>query len=222
MTIDEAYRIMGVDTGCSLSEIGMAYRNKLQHLQSQFSSGQSPIIRQRIRQQVLELTAAWEMLQKKAAEPAKNHQQVNTAPLLHAEPAPVYTCPSPVKGSGALKDFFIDPTLPIPAVVIGFAVVALTMLLIACLCLSTSTKVNKTGSAQLRVLAVPWCQVEIDGEPLGTSGQVNPFELAEGTHELTVWRDDKFMSKNIKLRKDCVAIARVWFEKDEIRVSYEK
>ena len=85
---------------------------------------------------------------------------------------------------------------------------------------------NPVGSAKkakehLRVLSVPWCYVEIDGKPLGPSGQAKPFEVTEGKHTLTFRRNGRILTKKIDVPKGQKILVKATLDKGIINVIQE-
>ncbi|AQT68701.1 hypothetical protein STSP2_01873 [Anaerohalosphaera lusitana] len=78
----------------------------------------------------------------------------------------------------------------------------------------------KVPTAQVRVLAVPWCHVSVDGEELGVSGQAEPFYLREGEHVLELRTDTgQTLDKHITLSRHSETIIRANFQNETVTIS---
>jgi len=247
MTKEEACAIIGVNITSNPAEIEHAYRQKLQKLQLHLISGQSLSVRKRAEQQIARLTSAWEVLQKCPAQgtsyPWASRQ--NSTP----QPAGGGT-PSPQKTQHNWSGFTTTSSLQKPAVITSFLIAALMMVFITFLCFSAyaqpeeKTKeesnytadpeiktrykvvsqpqetIHKKTSAQLRVLSVPWCYVQIDDQYLGTSGQAKSFELTDGKHVLILQREGVKLTKEIYLHGNYQTIAKVQYKKGIVEVMH--
>jgi hypothetical protein len=96
------------------------------------------------------------------------------------------------------------------------------MLLVALLSIGASGGSRTKESASLRVLSVPWCNVEINGKSAGPSGQAEPFVVTAGTHRFTFRRGKKSFSEKLQLEPGEQICFKVQFEKGRINVSRNK
>ena len=79
----------------------------------------------------------------------------------------------------------------------------------------------ETPMARMRVLSVPWCEVELDGRPFGASGQSAAFEVSEGTHTLVLQRNGKVLTRKITLRAGRQAVVKVDFKGERVYVDQQ-
>ena len=215
MTPDVAYKVIGVQKGSSISLIEQAYKCKLQKLHRQMIPGQPLPVRQKAERQVIELKNAWEVLKNipqqgfKSPQPKKKHLQPQKPAASFTQKQPTVQ-PLPVFGRISSR-----PNLHVAA---SFAVAAVMMILVVALCYGSLGKSNEAQTAYLRVLAVPWCSVEIDGRKLGSSGQPEPFKVREGSHKLKLSRNNKILTKEIELIRSMQTIVKAQFDKGMINV----
>ena len=218
MTIDQAYRVIGVSRNSTRSQVEQAYKSKLQNLHLQMIPGQPLAVRQRAEQQVAHLKTALEVLQMVAAQ-AYGHPWAN-APTT-AQPQPAAGFPQQQSGGQGWTQSSTVTPLSNRAVVMSFLIAGFIMLVIILLCFDAFATSKGKKSAQLRVLSVPWCYVEIDGKKLGSSGQPKPFELVEGKHKLNLRRNNKVLTRKIQLTRGSHTVVKAQFEKGRINVSQE-
>ena len=217
MTVNEAYRIIGVSNGSSRSQIECAYKAKCQKLQRQLVAGQSLTTRQKAEQQISELAAAWDVLKNtppQGSGHSSTHKQAQTQPQQAGSPLPPL---------GRQQNRCGSPTaMPLTnhALVVSFVIAAVVMLFVIVLCVNASVNHSKSRMAQLRVLSVPWCNVKVDGKKLGPSGQAKVFKVVEGKHKLKLQRGNRVLTKKIQLIRDRQTTVRVQFEKGWINVSH--
>jgi hypothetical protein len=76
--------------------------------------------------------------------------------------------------------------------------------------------------AKLRVLSVPWCQVEVDGRALGPSGQLHAFELTEGKHALRLVRGSQAVSRDVVIDGASETVVKVQFDAGIVHVGHEE
>jgi hypothetical protein len=226
MTVDQAYHVVGARTDSDSVELERLYRIRLQKLQRLLIPGHPMAIRQQAQQQISELAEAWELLQKHVvrSSPPRNHRHY----------------------SGAS-----DTAWSLPRMVemgTGFVIVAAIMCVITLLCFtqaSLSRSMNKgttaelgkntlhvtnhpsvtpivqTPMAMMRVLSAPWCEVELDGRPLGASGQLAAFEVSGGTHTLAMRRNSKVLTRQITLRAGQQTVVKIDFEGGQVYVDQQ-
>lgn len=226
MTIGEAYRVVGARTDSDSVELEWIYRARLQKLQRLLIPGHPVAIRQQAQQQVAELAQAWEVLQKHVVR--------------------CYPPPDRRTYSGVGAATWLPPRMVEMGV--GFLIMAAIMCVITSLCF-TQVPLNRsmrksapaepkkeilrvathpvvppiveTPMARMRVLSVPWCEVELDGRPFGASGQSAAFEVSEGTHTLVLQRNGKVLTEKIILRAGRQAVVKVNFEGGRVHVDQQ-
>lgn len=247
MTIDEACRILKVNSFTNLAEIERAYQAKLQTIQMQLIPGQPISVRKRARQQMALYMDAWDMVKNTLGQ-KPGFAGTNQSPL----PKPSSKSSLPTAGPGNWTMFFKLGPIPRPAVITSFVIATAMMLTIVILCFHTpapgqeestvearqprtativpsipvkSSQIvfppKKKLPAQLRVLSVPWCQVELAGKSLGPSGQAAAFQQEAGEYELTLRRNNRSLTRTIRLYEGQQTIVWVQFEKGEIHVKQE-
>lgn len=210
MTRNEAYKILGVASTSGIDQIEEAYKNRLSKCQLQLVPGQSLATRQKAQDLIIAIQEAWQLL--------KNQTSPKSAP------SPVNM---PIGNSPRTT---------------GFVVALILMGLIGALCTHTSghkadvenvdtaqayasnsavsepVVASNPAKAQLRILAAPWCYVEIDGKSVGTSGRLEAFEVSDGPHTLVLRRNGKVLTKNVSLNGGYLTVIRIDFERGLIRV----
>lgn len=232
MTVDQAYKVLGVSANSSRAEAEQAYRNKFDKLQRQTVPGQRLAVRQRALAEITELVSAWEVLKNRpwpsySPPPPKRRQpsQSYTAPPASRQsqprPQPVPAFIHPQSGARRRSSSASAPALPNRAVAISFLIAAVMMLAVVLLCVRTSATAKPQKSAQFRVLSAPWCQVELDGKAFGPSGQAKAFEVTEGRHTLTLRRNDNVLTNTLQLPPGQETLVWVQFEKGQIDVSQQ-
>jgi hypothetical protein len=112
----------------------------------------------------------------------------------------------------------VTPTYPwiIPA---GFALAAAVMLFVIVLCVGSAAPPERQETARLRVLSVPWSYVNVDGEPLGPSGQLEAFTLKPGEHEIVFRQGNRVLSRTVHLPQHSETVIKVQLEKGQIHVA---
>jgi len=218
MTIIQAYTIIGVTKNDDMAKIEMAYRQKLKKLQLQLTTGQSLPIRQRALHQIEQLSSAMEVIQ-------NNPPQPNTPQSARSQRRDRSQNNANSKQTQdtwrELFDLFGVNQSPSPKEFVGAILIFMTIMGILFMCLNASSSHTQDKPALLRVISVPWCHVELDGESLGTSGQAKAFELSEGKYCLTFRNNNETLTKTIKLYNGRQALVKVQFEKGYINVDYE-
>jgi hypothetical protein len=226
MTVAEAYRVMGARADSDSVELERIYRARLQKLQRLLIPGHLVAIRQQAQQQVAELAQAWEVLQKHV----------------------VRRCPPPDRRtySGAGATTWSPPRMVEMGV--GFLITAAIMCVITSLCFTqaplnrsmrksvpakpkeeiprvatrpVAPPIVETPMARMRVLSVPWCEVELDGRPFGPSGQSAAFEVSEGTHTLVLQRNGMVLTRKITLRAGRQSVVKIDFEGERVYVDQQ-
>lgn len=214
MTTNQAYKVIGVAQGSSGSQVEQAYKNKLQSLHLQMIPGQPLAVRERADQQVAELASAWDRLKNL---PSRTYSSTATS---SRKPSQQQTAASFTQQPRHARSIagFCWPALSNQALAASFLIAAFMMLLVILLCVNAFAS-WPVGKAPLRVFSVPWCHVEIDGKPLGPSGQAKAFRLKDGTYNLTFRRQNKVLTKSIEVHKGYQTIIKVQFEKGKIHVN---
>ena len=128
---------------------------------------------------------------------------------------PTGTTPSPF-GSGPAPPAY---GWVIPA---GFVLAAAVMLFIILCCVRSNASPDKSGTARLRVLSVPWSQVEVDGQPLGPSGQIGAFALKPGDHKVVLRQGNRVLSQTVHLSEDSETTVKAQLEKGKIDVIHKR
>lgn len=219
MTADQAYIVIGVDKSSSRSQIEQAYKGKLKGLQLLLRPGQTLAVRKQAQQQVAELAGAWEVLKNRPQQshsrpPAKSHKQPQQQPMPRFAHPHNRARRQPASGS--------PPLLSNRAVIMSFVVAASMMLAVIFFCDDNPAAGKSKGTAQLRVLSYPWCNVEVDGKSLGPSGQAKAFEFEQGRHKLTLRRNLRYLTRDINLSAGYLTVVRVQFGKGEIDVGKKR
>ena len=226
MTVVDAYRVVGARTESDSVELERIYRAKLQKLQRFLIPGHSVAIRQQAQQQVVELAEAWEVLQKHVVR--------------------VYPPPDRRTYSGANATTWSPQRMVEMGV--GFLITAAIMCVITSLCFTqaplnrsmrksapaelekeiprvathpVAPPIVQTPMARMRVLSVPWCEVELDGRSLGASGQSAAFEVSEGNHTLVLQRNGKVLTRKITLRTGQQSVVKIDFEGGQVHVNQQ-
>lgn len=107
------------------------------------------------------------------------------------------------------------------AVMISLGIAAFLILLVVILCTRNYSDYKARSMGLLRVISVPWCDVELDGKQLGPSGQVEAFRAVKGNHKLVFRKRDKILTTNIQLSKDKLTTVNVQFKEGEIHVKQQ-
>jgi hypothetical protein len=226
MTVTEAYHVVGARADSDSVELEQLYRVRMQELQLLLIPGHPVAIRQQAQQQVAELAQAWEVLQKHVVRR--------------------YPPPDRRTYSGAAATTWSPPRMV--EMGIGFLITAAMMYAITSLCFTqaplnrsmrksvpakpekenprvatypVTPPIVKTPMARMRVLSVPWCDVELDGRPFGASGQTAAFEVSEGIHTLVLQRNGKVLTRKITLRAGRQTVIKVDFEGERVYVDQQ-
>jgi hypothetical protein len=131
----------------------------------------------------------------------------------------------PVQPPGMMPNpFGQGPTAPsYPWVIpVGFVLAAVVMLLVAVLCIGSTVSQERHKTARLRVLSVPWSYVQVDGKSLGPSGQIDPFALKPGEHEVVLRRGDRVLSRTVHLPEHSETVIKAQLEKGHIDVAQKQ
>ena len=136
------------------------------------------------------------------------------APVAGVTPQPAAIAPNPF-AQGA-----VGPTYPwvIPA---GFIMAAAVMLFVAIFCIGSARSLEKQKTARLRVLSVPWSQVQIDEKQLGPSGQLDAFALKPGERKVVLRQGNRVLSGTVRLTERYETTIKAQLEKGTIDVSHK-
>ena len=245
MTTDEAYSILGVPSTSTIADIEQAYKDRLHKLQLQLLAGQSLSLRRRAQGQIALLASAWEVLQKQASQSHNPPPGSSQGPLprpVSPSPSslpagqrnwPGFTSLAPLPKSAIITSFVIAALVMLALMLLCFSASAKDQGKTQKASVSvTANTVNKGTDhvtrqdrrallkrepARLRVLSVPWCEVAIDGKAFGSSGQAKAFELSEGRHELVLRRNEKVLTRSIRLYGGQQVVVKVLFEQGDVR-----
>ena len=201
----EARQIIGISNNAGFAEAEQAYDNLLHKLRLKILPGNNAAKRVEAERKISQLMTAWEVLQKTYSaggypQPAAQYTQTPTA------------MPPAVFGSSSI---------PGQVQIAGIAIAALFMFIILITCMNSCRSYKQSRMAQLRILSVPWCYVEIDGKSVGQSGQVDAFKIIEGTHRLTFKSNGRVQTESIKIKRGQSFIAKVNFARSTVYVSSE-
>ena len=220
MTLDEAYSVLGISRHLAVGEAQQVYQSRLKQLQLKLGVCTSPSDRQITQDMIKQLIQAWQMIQGHAAtsNPAPSAASSTTS----APQTPIPRTHSNTSRHSANTSASASTTKVSPqSVVIALAIAAISMFLVITLCRCSYSDYKVRSTATLRVISVPWCEVELDGEKLGPSGQPKAFEIVQGRHKLTLCRGNKTLMKDIRLHKNKLTVVKVQFRKGDINVNQE-
>jgi hypothetical protein len=252
MTAAQAYQILNVSPGASQREIERAYMDVLRVLQLQLVPGQPVAARQKAQDQIAELKSAFEFLKNMAgsggqptwgggyAAPQTPPAAIPQVPPMTMPPIPPAAVPymqpltglpvQPVAGFAAQppgmapNPFHQGPVASayswiVPA---GFILAAAVMVLVIVICVGSTASLESRRTAKLRVLSVPWSYVQVDGESLGPSGQVDAFALKPGEHEVVLRQGDRVLSQTVHLLENSETVIKAQLEKGQIDVAHKQ
>ena len=220
MTLDEAYTVLGVSRYSALADIQQAYQSCLKQLQLRLSTCTSPLDRQKVQNMIKQLVEALGVIQKNAA-------QNNPVPPITNQKtsAPQTSIPRPRSGTNRHpKNTHTSPSTTQVSgqnAIIPLGIATFLMLLVAILCTSSYSNYKAKSMGMLRVISVPWCEVELDGKSLGPSGQQKAFIVVKGNHKLVLRKGDRTLIKRIRLDKDKLTIVNVQFKQGHIYVKQQ-
>ena len=222
MTRNEAYKILGVATTSGIDQIEEAYKTGLRKCQLQLVAGQPLSVRQDAQERIVNIEEAWQLLKNQTSRNSTS-QPVNT----HRTRVNYFGWHMPLGISPRTAGFFV-------ALILMGSISALCMYSLGYETYVKNTETIKTYAtnsaasepmiasnppkAHLRVLAVPWCYVEMDGRTLGASGQLAAFQVSEGNHTLVLRRNGKILTKNVLLQGAYLTVISVDFERGIILV----
>jgi hypothetical protein len=218
MTAAQAYQILGVRPGAGRAAVEQAYTAALQAAQLQLVPGKPLAIRQKAQDQIAALKTAFEFLKNTPVPPLSPTWTGGYAP---PQKPPMSRFRAPPGGGGPAAPNSA-PAIPNPVILAGFALAAVVVLFIALACVRATAPDHKNGTAQLRVLSVPWSYVKVDGKLLGPSGQADAFALQPGRSQLALCQGNRTLTKTISLQKDCETIVKAQLEKGQIDVIHKQ
>ena len=217
MTLDQAYKVLGVGRHTAFADIQQAYQSRLKQLQLKLSACTSPSDRKIAQDLIKQLVEAWTIIQ-------KNTPQNNIVPPI-ASPktsAPQTKIPLPrpktSRHSNNTHTSASTTNVSTKSVVIALAIAAFLMLMVITLCTCSYSDYKARSMGMLRVISIPWCEVELDGKSLGPSGQVGAFNVVKGKHKLVLRKGDKTLIKQIQTEKDKLTTVTVQFKQGDIYV----
>ena len=224
MTLQQAYNILGASSGMALADIERVYRRQCQKLQRQLIPGQPVSLRQVAQKNLAQLTSAWEMVKKTASRTTR--------------PKPTKPTPLPSRPHRTSRGWKTNRVpLSNRSLAVSFTIVILMIMVLCFATSSDSPKTVKQASVPLatltpipvakpkpgflRVWSAPWCQVELDGQSLGPSGQANPFKITAGRYMLTLKRNQKKLTRAIHITSGQHVLVKVQFDRQIIEVDYD-
>jgi len=217
MTTGQAYHILGIRPGASRTEIEQAYTAALRVLQLQLVPGTPLAVRQRAQDQIAALKTAFERV-KNAAVP--HVQPPRTGRYRQPQVQPVVGSAEQPRAAGpaALHPVFAVPN---PVILASFVLAGIVVLFVVLFCVRSTASDSENRTAQLRVLSVPWSYVEVDGTPLGPSGQIDPFTLKPGEYKLVLCQGGRVLARTISLRENRETVVKAQLEKGQINVVHK-
>jgi len=166
--------------------------------------------RHQAQDQTLELTAAFELV--------KNAATLHTQPTAASRPAfqPVFRVPRLVVAAGAVA-------VGIVVLLVGpFSARSKPPETAGETAMYTTAPIASSKTARLRVLSVPWSYVEVDGTPLGPSGQVDAFTVQPGKCQLVLRQGNRALPMTISVPENYETTVQAQLEKGQIHVSHKK
>ena len=122
-------------------------------------------------------------------------------------------------GPAALNPVF---GVPNPVILASLVLAGIVVLFVVLFSVRSTASDNQDRTAQLRILSVPWSYVEVDGTPLGPSGQVDPFTLKPGEYKLVLYQGGRVLARTICLRENRETIVKAQLEKGQIDVIHKQ
>lgn len=206
MDVQQAYKIIGIVFGADFNQCRQAYHNRLEQLQLQLQPFSSPEVRQRAQEQIAILETAWQCLiehfHAQDSDDNESQSSYSSGPFGPFPAEQAYT-----------RDIFEKIKPYAPAVIVG-----IIMLILLIVCFSAVLAHNISNKAQLRVIAVPWCNVNIDGKEMGTSGQAEPFTISAGKHHIMFHRNEKKVETHIRVKPKTTTIIKVNLSRENFYV----
>ena len=220
MTLDEAYSVLGISRHSAFGDAEQAYKDCLKQLQLKLGVCTNRPDRQLTQEMIKQLMEAWRMIRGHAApnNPAPPAANPKTSAPQTRVPRPY---PNTNRHSTNTNASASTTKVSPQSVFIALAATAFLMFLVIILCRYSYSDYKARSTATLRVISVPWCEVELDGEKLGDSGQPKAFEVVQGKHKLTFRKGDKTLMKDIRLYKNKLTVVKVQFSKGEVNVDQQ-
>jgi len=190
--------------------------------------------RRHAQDQILKLAAAFEQVKNATTTPAASARR---RPLPKTKPAGRYAGPPRPVSRPALRPVFTVRRLVVAvgAVAVVVVVVAIVVLRVVLSPVHSTTPATTSETtirattpaawsrtARLRVLSVPWSYVEVNGETLGPSGQVNAFIVQPGDCQLVLRQGDRVFPVTVAVQENCETTVYVQLEKGQFHVSHKK
>ena len=213
MTLNEAYNLLGVSRHAAFADIQQAYQSRLKQFQLKLSACTNPSDRQIAQDKIKQLTETMVVIQ-------KNMPQSSTIPPITNQntTVPQTKIPRPHFKTNQHSTSASTTKISAQSVIISLGIAAFLMLLMAILCTCSYSDYKARSMGMLRVISVPWCEVELDGKSLGPSGQPKAFKVVKGNHKLVLRKGDKTLVKRIRLDKDKLTVVNVQFKQGQIYV----
>jgi len=187
--------------------------------------------RRHAQDQILKLAAAFEQVKNATTTPASS---ASRRPLPKTKPGGRYAGSPRPASQPALRPVFTVRRLVVAvgavAVVVGIVVLRVVLSPVHSTTPATTseTTIRATApaawsrTARLRVLSVPWSYVEVNGETLGPSGQVNAFIVQPGDCQLVLRQGDRVFPVTVAVQENCETTVYVQLEKGQFHVSHKK
>ena len=228
----EAYSALGLRPGAGQVEVEQAYAASLRRLQLQMVPGMPLATRRRAQDQILKLAAAFEQVKNATTTPASSARR---RPVPKTKPAGRYAGAPRPASQPALRPVFTVRRLVVAVGAVAVVVVAIVVLRVVLSPVHSMTPATasettiratapaaRSKAARLRVLSVPWSYVEVNGRPLGPSGQVNAFIVQPGDCQLVLRQGDRVFPVTVAVQENCETTVYVQLEKGQFHVSHKK
>lgn len=232
MTLDQAYTILGLRPGADRIEVEQAYTASMRKLRLQMTPGMPMATRHQAPNRIPQLERAFELV-KNAATPRTQPTSARRCPPPKAKPPGRHAGPPRTASPPASQPVSSVPRL----VVAAGAVVVMGIVAVLIVLFSARSKAPETVSesvvptaileapsttARLRVLSVPWSYAEVDGKPLGPSGQVDAFTVRPGKHQLVLRQGNRIFPVTVSVPENHETTVYAQLEKGQVHVSHKK
>jgi hypothetical protein len=117
MTVDQAYRLLGISVNSNRSIVEQAYKSKLKKLQRYMVAGQPLAVREQAQREITELVSPWELLKNR---PWQNQNPVPTGSQSQPPRQPAAAFAHPQTGASRWSGSASAPPLPNRAITISF------------------------------------------------------------------------------------------------------
>lgn len=204
MTKLEAMQIIGIDTNTSFAEAQQIYEENLQKLRLQMLAGNPSSKRVETERMISRLLTAWEVINKTYSTSSYQQPAAQHAQAPQVSPSTTYANTS--------------PSISRQAQIAGILIAVFFMFAVFIICISAYGSYKQRRMAQLRVLSVPWCNVDIDGKSAGQSGQIEAFKVIEGKHYLVFKSKGNLLTKKIKIKRGQNILIKVNFNRRKVDV----